>query len=92
MNETPHPRNHLLVRPVHGVLHLSGLRYRPLRPSSSLKELFVKPVKWVLPPDSDLPEVTLFITAFNRRRRGGRKRWRTASPWTTLRTNSASSG
>ena len=30
-----------------------------------LKELFVKPVKRVLPPDSDLPEVTLFITAFN---------------------------
>ena len=30
-----------------------------------LKELFVKPVKRVLQPDSDLPEVTLFITAFN---------------------------
>ena len=30
-----------------------------------LKELFVKPEKRVLPPDSDLPEVTLFITAFN---------------------------
>ena len=30
-----------------------------------LKELFVKPVKRVLPPDNDLPEVTLFITAFN---------------------------
>ena len=30
-----------------------------------LKELFVKPVKRVLPPDSVLPEVTLFITAFN---------------------------
>lgn len=31
-----------------------------------LKELFVKPTKWQLPEqDSDLPEVTLFITAFN---------------------------
>ena len=30
-----------------------------------LKELFVKPVKRVLPPDNRLPEVTLFITAFN---------------------------
>ena len=30
-----------------------------------LKELFVKPVKRVLPPDNGLPEVTLFITAFN---------------------------
>ena len=35
-----------------------------------LKELFVKPVKRVLPPDSDLPEVTLFITAFNEPRPG----------------------
>lgn len=57
-----------------------------------LKELFVKPVKRVLPPDSDLPEVTLFITAFNRKKTWWTKRWRTASPWTTLRTNSASSG
>ena len=56
-----------------------------------LKELFVKPVKRVLPPDSDLPEVTLFITAFNEED-VWTKRWRTASPWTTLRTNSASSG
>lgn len=31
-----------------------------------LKELFVKPVRRVLPAaDRDLPEVTLFITAFN---------------------------
>ena len=30
-----------------------------------LKELFVKPVKRTLPRDSDLPAVTLFITAFN---------------------------
>ena len=31
-----------------------------------LKELIVKPTKWKLPEqDSDLPEVTLFITAFN---------------------------
>ena len=31
-----------------------------------LKELFVKPVKRSLPPsDEELPEVTLFITAFN---------------------------
>ncbi len=31
-----------------------------------LKELFVKPVKRSLPTsDSDLPKVTLFITAFN---------------------------
>lgn len=30
-----------------------------------LKELFVKPVKRTLPQDSDLPAVTLFITAFN---------------------------
>jgi cellulose synthase/poly-beta-1,6-N-acetylglucosamine synthase-like glycosyltransferase len=31
-----------------------------------LKELFVKPVKRSLPAsDADLPEVTLFITAFN---------------------------
>lgn len=30
-----------------------------------LKELFVKPTKRTLPPDSDLPAVTLFITAFN---------------------------
>lgn len=31
-----------------------------------VKELFVKPIKRVLPEnDSDLPEVTLFITAFN---------------------------
>lgn len=31
-----------------------------------LKELFIKPVKRSLPPsDNDLPEVTLFITAFN---------------------------
>ena len=47
-----------------------------------LKELFVKPVKRVLPPDSDLPTKKTWWT----------KRWRTASPWTTLRTNSASSG
>jgi two-component system sensor histidine kinase/response regulator, hybrid (one component system) len=30
-----------------------------------LKELFVKPIKRKLPEDSTLPEVTLFITAFN---------------------------
>jgi cellulose synthase/poly-beta-1,6-N-acetylglucosamine synthase-like glycosyltransferase len=30
-----------------------------------LKELFVKPQRWQLPTDSELPEVTLFITAFN---------------------------
>lgn len=30
-----------------------------------LKELFVKPIKRKLPNDSELPEVTLFITAFN---------------------------
>lgn len=30
-----------------------------------LKELFVKPVKRKLPEDNQLPEVTLFITAFN---------------------------
>lgn len=56
-----------------------------------LKELFVKPEKRVLPPDSDLPEVTLFITAFNEEDVVD-ERWRTASPWITLRTNSASSG
>ena len=33
-----------------------------------LKELFVKPVKYSLPASNDeLPEVTLFITAFNDR-------------------------
>ena len=30
-----------------------------------LKELFVKPVRRQLPPDKRLPDVTLFITAFN---------------------------
>lgn len=30
-----------------------------------LKELFLKPIKRKLPDDSELPEVTLFITAFN---------------------------
>ncbi len=30
-----------------------------------LKELFVKPVRRTLPPDAQLPHVTLFITAFN---------------------------
>ncbi len=30
-----------------------------------VKEIFVKPVKRTLPPDDELPHVTLFITAFN---------------------------
>lgn len=30
-----------------------------------IKECFVKPVKRTLPPDDELPHVTLFITAFN---------------------------
>ncbi len=30
-----------------------------------VKELFVKPVRRTLPPDAQLPHVTLFITAFN---------------------------
>ena len=56
-----------------------------------LKELFVKPVKRVLPPDSDLPEVTPSSPP-STKKTWWTKRWRTASPWTTLRTNSASSG
>lgn len=30
-----------------------------------IKELFAKRTKWMLPSDNNLPEVTLFITAFN---------------------------
>ena len=57
-----------------------------------LKELFVKPVRRVLPAaDRDLPEVTLFITAFNEEDIVD-ERWRTPSNWTIPRRNCTSCG
>lgn len=56
-----------------------------------LKELFVKPVRRQLPPDKRLPDVTLFITAFNEEEVVDEK-MRNCLGWTTRRTSCTSCG
>ena len=59
-----HPRNPLLHRPICSILHLLGL-WHSVYLLVKVKELFAKPKGKTLPADEQLPEVTLFITAYN---------------------------